>query len=182
MSSHPQHSIWCECMRKMWIIKVGFMIAVGIFCPLSFGQTTPPKRQEEIRTSVEKQDWETALRIVDEQVARWPEDMDVRAWRARVLTWAGKLDQAEHEYLQIIAVVPNDPDDWMGLAAVYSRENRTQDALLALDRAIQLDSKRADLHLARGLALRALNERREAKAEFEEALVLGPRKGGARKE
>lgn len=169
-------------MRKIWIMKVGLLIAAGIFCPLSFGQKTPPKWQEESRRSVEKQDWDTALRIVDEQVARSPEDMDMRAWRARVLTWAGKFDQAEHEYLQIIAVVPNDPDDWMGLAAVYSRENRTQDALLALDRAIQLDSKRADLHLARGLALRALNERREAKAEFEEALVLDPRNGEARRD
>jgi len=180
MSSHPKCSILCECMRKMCIMNVGLLIGIGIFCPLSFGQTTPPAWQEEIRRSVEKQDWDAAMRIADEQVALSPEDMDVRSWRARVLTWSGKLDQAEHEYLQIIAVVPNDPDDWMGLAAVYSRENRTQDALQALDRAVQLDSKRADLHLARGRALRAVNERAQAKAEFEEALVLDPRDQEAR--
>ena len=161
-------------------MNVGIIIAIGIFCPLSFGQTTPPTWREEIRKSVEKGDWDAAMRIVDGQVARWPEDMDVRAWRARVLSWSGKLDEAEHEYLEIIARVPNDPDEWMGLAAVYSRENRPQDALLALDRAIQLDSKRADLHLARGRALRSLNEHREAKTEFEEALVLEPRNEEAR--
>jgi len=167
-------------MRKMCIMNVGLMIAIGIFCPLSFGQTTPPAWQEEIRKYVGKQDWDAAMRIVDGQVARSPEDMDVRSWRARVLTWSGKLDEAEHEYLQIIAVVPNDPDEWMDLATVYSRENRMQDALQALDRAVQLDSKRADLHLARGRALRAVNERTEAKAEFEEALVLDPRNEEAR--
>ena len=179
MSSHPKHSILCECTRKMCIMKLGLMISIGIFCPLSFGQTAPTW-QEEIRKYVGKQDWDAAMRIVDGQVARSPEDMDVRSWRARVLTWSGKLNEAEHEYLQIIAVVPNDPDDWMGLAAVYSRENRTQDALHALDRAIQLDSKRADLHLVRGRVLRALNERREVKAEFEKALVLDPRSEEAR--
>jgi tetratricopeptide (TPR) repeat protein len=161
-------------MRKMRIMNVGLLIGIGIFCPRSFGQTTPPTWQEEIRKYVEKQDWDAAMRIVDGRVARSPDDTDVRSWRARVLTWSGKLDEAEHEYLQIIAVVPNDPDEWMGLAAVYTRENRTQDALSALDRALQLDSKRADLHLARGRALRALNERATAKAEFEEVLVSDP--------
>jgi tetratricopeptide (TPR) repeat protein len=120
------------------------------------------------------------MRILDEQMTRSPGDMDVRAWHARVLNWSGKLEQAEREYLEIIAVVPNDPDDWAGLAAVYSRENRTQDALQALDRAVQLDSTRADLHLARARALRAVNQRREAKAEFEEVMVLDPRNDEAR--
>lgn len=161
-------------------MNVGLVIGIGIFCSRSLGQTMPPTWQAEIRGYVEKHDWNAAMRVVDKQVARSPEDMDVRAWRARVLTWAGKLDEAEHEFLRIVAVVPNDPDDWMGLAAVYTRENRTQDALQALDRAVQLDSKRADLHLARGRALRAVSERTEAKAEFEEALVLEPRNEEAR--
>jgi hypothetical protein len=68
----------------------------------------------------------------------------------------------------------------MGLASVYSRQNRPQEALRALDRAITLDPKRADLHLARGRVLRSLNEYRGAKAEFEEALVLDPRSNETR--
>ena len=167
-------------MRTMCIVKCGLLIGIAIAGSPSFGQATSSTWQQEIRTCVEKQDWGAAMRIVDEQVARSPEDMDVRAWRARILTWSGRLDEAEHEYLRIVAVVPNDPDHWMGLAAVYSRENRNHDALLALDRALQLDSNRTDLYLARGRALRALNERREAKAEFEEALVLDPRNEEAR--
>ena len=90
MSPHPKHSTLCECMRKMCIMNVGLMIAIGIFCPLSFGQTTPPAWQEEIRKYVGKQDWDAAMRIVDGQVARSPKDMDVRSWRARVLTWSGE--------------------------------------------------------------------------------------------
>ena len=167
-------------MRTMCIVKCGLLIGIAIAGSPSFGQATSSTWQQEIRTCVEKQDWGAAMRLVEQEAARSPEDMDVRAWRARILTWSGRLDEAEHEYLRIVAVVPNDPDHWMGLAAVYSRENRNHDALLALDRALQLDSNRTDLYLARGRALRALNERREAKAEFEEALVLDPRNEEAR--
>jgi len=60
------------------------------------------------------------------------------------------------------------------MANVYSREGRTRDALRALDRAVEIDPKRADLHAARGRALRAANNRSEAKLEFRRALELDP--------
>ena len=156
------------------------VVGIALFASLSFGESAPSTWQQEVRKYAAKQDWDSALRIVNEQVARSPQDMDVLSWRARVLTWSGKLDQAEQEYLRILATSANDPDNWMGLAAVYSRQNRTQDALQALDRATALDPKRADLHLARGRVLRALNQNPEAKAEFKEALTLDPGDNEAR--
>jgi len=71
---------------------------------------------------VEAKDWTAAMDIVDQEIAHAPKDMDIRAWRARVLMWSGKIAEAEREYLEILAIVPNDPDNWMGLANVYSRE------------------------------------------------------------
>ena len=41
--------------------------------------------QQEVRRCVEVQDWATAMDIVDREILRAPQDMDVRAWRARVL-------------------------------------------------------------------------------------------------
>ena len=114
------------------------------------------------------------MQIVEREVARAPQDMDVRAWRARVLTWSGRLEEAEKEYLEILKVAKNDPDNWMGLASVYSREGKTEDALRALDCAVELDPKRADLHAARARALRAAGERGEARTEFQKALNLDP--------
>ena len=73
------------------------------------------------------------------------QDMDVRAWRARVLTWSGQLAEAEKEYLEILKFTRNDPDNWMGLASVYVRQGRLEDALRSLDRAVEIDPKRADL-------------------------------------
>lgn len=167
-------------MPKMCILSCGLLIGIAVYASSSFGQAAPSTWQQEVRRYAEKQDWNSAMRLVESEVARSPQDMDVRAWRARILTWSGRLDEAEQEYIRILAVVPNDPDNWMGLAAVYSRLNRPQGALQALDRAITLDPKRADLHLARGRALRALNKGPEAKAEFEAALALNPHDAEAR--
>jgi tetratricopeptide (TPR) repeat protein len=136
--------------------------------------------REDVQRSVDAGDWSAAIEIVDREIAHAPQDMDIPAWRARILMWSGKLADAEREYLEILAVVPNDPDNWMGLANVYSREDRTTEALKALDRAVELDPKRADLRAARGRALQAANEQSEAKLEFHHALDLDPNSTQAR--
>ena len=140
----------------------------------SFGQDQTSEWQTQVRKYGEAQDWDSAMRIVDREVARTPQDMDVRAWRARVLTWSGRLAEAKKEYLEVLKVSRNDPDNWMGLASVYLREGRVEDALRALDRAVELDPKRPDLRAARARALRAMGERNEARMEFQKALNLDP--------
>lgn len=114
------------------------------------------------------------MRIVDREIARAPGDMDVRAWRARVLEWSGNLAQAEKEYLQVVQVSKNDPDNWLGLGEVYLREGKTHEAARVLDIAVGLDPGRADLHLARGRALAALGDPKGAQLEFQEAVRLDP--------
>lgn len=132
------------------------------------------------RKYAEAQDWVSALRIVDEAIVRAPHDMDVHAWRARVLTWSGHLAEAEKEYLEILKVSRKDPDNWMGLASVYLREGRIQEAQRAIASAVELDPKRADLHAARAHAFRAAGERNEARLEFRKALNLDPTSAEAR--
>src|ERR1700680_1728481 len=56
-----------------------------------FAQDQAPSWQKQVRKYSQAQDWDAALRIVDQEVARAPQDMDVRAWRARVLGWSGRL-------------------------------------------------------------------------------------------
>ncbi len=120
------------------------------------------------------------MRLVDREIAQTPLDMDVRAWRARVLAWSGQLAAAEKEYLEILKVAPKDPDNWMGLASIYLREKKISDAKRAIDCAKELDPKRADLHAARARILRATGERNEARLEFQTALNLDPTSAEAR--
>jgi tetratricopeptide (TPR) repeat protein len=145
-----------------------------ILCFLAWGQQLTPRWHADLQRCVEANDWTAAMDIVDQEIAYAPKDMDIRAWRARVLMWSGKIAEAEHEYLEILAIVPNDPDNWLGLANVYSRERRAEEARRALDRAVELDPKRADLRAARGRAFQAADEQKEAKLEFRRALELDP--------
>ncbi len=151
------------------------LAVIWIFCSLFWGQQPDVSWQDEVRRCVEAHNWEAAMHIVDREIARAPQDMDTRAWRARVLAWSGQLVAAEREYLEILAVTPNDPDNWMGLGNVYSREGRIDEALRAFDRAVQIDPKRADLRAAHARALQAANQQSAARQEFKTALDLDPR-------
>jgi hypothetical protein len=70
-------------------------------------QEQRPDWQAEVRKCAEAQDWDSALRVIDREIALAPQDMDVRAWRARVLSWSGRLAEAEKEYLAIVEVSRN---------------------------------------------------------------------------
>jgi tetratricopeptide (TPR) repeat protein len=155
---------------------MGILLAVSP----AFGQDSGPDWQAQVRKYAEAQDWRSAMSIVEREVARAPQDMDVRAWRARVLAWSGRLAEAEKEYLEILKVSRTDPDNWAGLASVYLREAKTAGALRASASAVELDPKRADLHAVRARVLRAAGERKEARQEFQKALNLDPGNGEAR--
>jgi tetratricopeptide (TPR) repeat protein len=149
-------------------------LGVYLLCIAACGQQLTPSWQEDVRRQAEAKDWSAAMAIVDREIHRAPQDMDVRAWRARVLLWSGKLAQAELEYRVVLAAAPDDPDNWLGLATVYSREGRPREALQALARAAELDPRRTDIHVARAIALRALGSPDEARLEFNRTLDLDP--------
>jgi tetratricopeptide (TPR) repeat protein len=146
-----------------------FLLALPVW-----GQISQPDWQKQVRRYADKQDWASAMGIVEEEIARAPGDMDVRAWRARILEWSGKLSEAEQEYLQILQVANKDPDNWLGLGNVYLREGKAQEASRVFDTAIGLDPKRADLRMAHGRALAAAGDLKGARLEFQRALTLDP--------
>src|SRR5690242_10380777 len=161
-------------------VLLGLIFIAQLSVSQTFGQGLTTDWQAQVRKFAEAQDWESALRIVDQAIARAPQDMDVRAWRARILGWSGRLAEAEKEYLEVLKASRQDPDNWIGLASVYLREGKLEEAKRAVDRAVELDPKRADLHAARARVLRAIGERKEARSEFQEALNLDPASAEAR--
>src|SRR5260370_2105275 len=111
-------------LRLLFIV---FLVA----CP-TFGQDQTLDWQRQVRKYAEAQDWDSAMRIVDHEVARSPQDMDVSAWRARVLAWSGRLTEAEEEYVEILLDSRNDPYNWIGLALAYATSARSSMSLPAL--------------------------------------------------
>jgi tetratricopeptide (TPR) repeat protein len=151
------------------------IIAIALLCVCTtYGQGQAPDWQAQVRKFAEAKDWESAMRLVEQEIARAPQDMDARAWRARVLAWSGKLPEAENEYREILKVSRTDADNWMGLASVYLREGKIREAQQAIDTAEELDPKRPDIHAARARILRAAGQRSEAQSEFQSALRLDP--------
>jgi tetratricopeptide (TPR) repeat protein len=170
-----------ERVRRRNVVRCGFgrvlslcLVLLALPAARAAAQGRQPDWQGQVRKYCEASDWPSAMRVLEQQIARAPGDLDVKAWRARVLTWSGRLAEAQQEYLAILKLSPRDPDNWAGLASVYAREGKNEDALRALDTAVQLEPKRADLHAARARALRALGRRSEARAEFRQALILDP--------
>ena len=152
-----------------------FLVGTWLFCFLAWGQPSDVTWQEDVLRSVQAKDWAAAFLIVDREVALAPKDMDVLAWRARLLTWSGKLSEAEVEYQIILTASPSDPDNWMGLATVYSRQGRFKEALEALNHAVALDPKRADLCVARDNALQVLSSRKDATNDHERTAIVASR-------
>jgi len=155
------------------------LLAMTLTAVHAAAQEAQPAWQAQVRKYSEANDWPSALRVLEPEIARYPADLDLKAWRARVLAWSGNLARAEQEYLAILKVSSGDPDNWAGLANVYARQGRNSDALAALDRAVQLDPKRADLHAARARALHGAGDRGQAQSEFRKAWSLDPRSSEA---
>ena len=156
------------------------MVVSAFFVSVALGQQPEETWQAQVQKSAAAHDFAAAMRIVDRELQRFPNDMDIRAWRARLLTWEGRLIEAENEYDTVLKAEKNDPDNWMGLAMVYMRQKRMEEALKAAKVAVDLDPKRADLRATRAQILRANGEINNARLEFRQALVLEPRNAEAR--
>jgi tetratricopeptide (TPR) repeat protein len=156
------------------------MLATTFLGSIARGQQPQEAWHAQVQKDADAHDWDGALHIIDAEIARSPSDMDIHAWRARVLTWAGRLAEAEKEYDAVLKVEREDPDNWMGLATVYMQQGRMQEALKAADRAVELDPKRADLRASRAQIFRATGDISDARLEFQKALVLDPGSQDAR--
>jgi tetratricopeptide (TPR) repeat protein len=156
------------------------LLALTLLAVHAPAQEQQPHWQAQVRKYCDASDWPSAMRVLEQEIARAPSDLDLKVWRARVLTWSGRLVEAEQAYLAILKVSANDPDHWAGLASVYAREGKTQEALRAFDTAVKLDPRRADLRAARARALRDAGRRTEARDEFHQALSLDPNNSDAR--
>src|SRR5579864_100297 len=157
-----------------WSAILPLIAFVFLTVSQALGQAPTPSWQAQVRKYAEAKDWDSAMRVVEQEIARAPQDMDVWAWRARVLAWSGRLLEAEKEYREILKVSRTDSDNWLGLANVCLREGKLQEALQAINAAEQLDPKRPDIHAARARILRAAGKTNDAQSEFRSALHLDP--------
>src|SRR2546423_8534765 len=90
------------------------LLLAAIFFFTSHAHAQASDWQAQVRKFCEVQDWTSAMRIVEREIARAPQDLDVREWRARVLTWSGDLTNAEQEYPGMLGRSPREPAHGLG--------------------------------------------------------------------
>jgi len=137
-------------------------------------QEPSPDWQREVHRYSQARDWAKAFEVVNAVLARNPADVDARESQAWLFLWSGDVPKAEQGFLALTKDSPKDPDMWQGLSSVYERQGRWQEALKAIDQAIQLDPHRTDLREQRAAVLRALDRRPEARLEFMRVLEMDP--------
>ncbi|HYL10578.1 MAG TPA: tetratricopeptide repeat protein [Candidatus Acidoferrales bacterium] len=161
------------------ILVAGWAV-LFVCCGVLSAKQQVPDWQDRVRELVKAQQLETAIKVVDDRLLAAPGDVEAEGWRARLLTWMGRLPEAEAEYRQALDTAADDTDLLEGLAGVLARQQRFEEALPLLSRAIQVDPRRSDVVLARGRVLRTLGRRREAREDFAAAIYLDPSSREAR--
>ncbi len=138
--------------------------------------TSPPPAdwQAEIRALLAAGKPDQALDVAEQRLKRASNDLEARAWRARALARLDRVPEAEAEFRELLAAVPNDTDILYDLGALLARQQRFDEALATIARARELDPKRADVEALHGRVLRALGRNEEARAAFREAARLEP--------
>jgi superkiller protein 3 len=102
---------------------------------------------------------------------------DVVRERARMEAMMGGL---EADRAMNLARTSSDPELVVSVASGFRRVGELEKSLALLDRAVELDPKRATLRLDRGVVRQAMNRPVEAAADYEEAAKLDPALADAR--
>jgi protein O-GlcNAc transferase len=94
--------------------------------------------------------------------------------QALALHQAGRLAEAEKNYLQILKAQPDQFDCLHLLGVIFSQRGNHAEAVRQIDVALKINPKAASAHHNRGLALKELKRFDEALASYDKALALKP--------
>src|SRR5262245_22740289 len=94
--------------------------------------------------------------------------------QALALHQAGRLAEAEQNYLQILKAQPNHFDCLHLLGVIFSQRGNHAEAVRQIDVALKINPKAASAHNNRGNALQELKRLDEALASHDKALALKP--------
>jgi tetratricopeptide (TPR) repeat protein len=139
-----------------------------------------PNWETQIRECVAAHQFREALQIVEDRLAKAPQDLEAAGWRARLLAWSGRWKEAEEGYRRVLAAAPQDIDMLVGLANLLTWQRRYEESLSLLENAAQIDPHRADIYISKGQAYRGLARTEQARRAFQQALALEPSNADAR--
>ncbi|MBI3661523.1 MAG: tetratricopeptide repeat protein [Acidobacteria bacterium] len=165
---------------RIWRLAATASLSLLCAFAVAADERQGPDWQAQVRERVAKREIAAALHVAEQRLEEAPRDLEARGWRARLLNWSGRREEAEREYKTVLASAPNDSDVLQGLADVLTALQRFDEALTVLERAQDLLPRSAEVQVRRGRVLRAMGRTAEARTAFREALTLEPKNDEAR--
>lgn len=136
---------------------------------------------EQAKTYFDKQDFETAVTMLDSALVYETNYVSAIATRASALFNLGKYDMALKEYNRAIELFPQDEINRPGLASLYLERGDThytledfEHAIADFDKSIELNPENAIAYVYRGDARDNAGLINEAIADYTKAIELNP--------
>jgi YaiO family outer membrane protein len=118
-------------------------LVLSLVAALPAASQTGPDWQAAIRLRA-ADDHAGALAIADERLARRPDDLEARGWRARILGWMGRWQDAEVEYRRVLERAPRDVEILVGLGRALRALDRAAEARAVFVKALAIDPGNVD--------------------------------------
>jgi hypothetical protein len=168
-----KQEIMCTHYRNAGFRYILLLASIIVFIPTSavFALQSDGDWLTRVRALVEAKDLLQAENVTNDWLKAYPNDLDARAWQARLHAWTNHWEQAESEYRALIALSPRDADLLAGLSDVLTWQHQDQEALIYIEQALELDPARIDIALRRAQALQRLRRTPEARIAYREILA-----------
>ena len=147
-------------MRFSLIRGLGRLALLAPVALASLAGRPPTDWPARIRALADVGRLDQAMGVVEEWMRTYPQDLDARAWHARLQAWSRHWAEAEVEYKALLEIAPRDPDLLMGLADVLAWQNRHQEALRLLEQACAQAPEREDCRTRKARSRAALEDSR----------------------
>ncbi|MGP8269349.1 MAG: tetratricopeptide repeat protein [Terracidiphilus sp.] len=113
-------------------------------------------------------------------IAAHPEFIQAHYYLAEALEAQGKLDQAIHEYRNLLAIKPDEASAHSDIARIMAEAHRIPEAAEELTQAVRLDPANPNTHNNLGGILFQMGEYERAAEQFSDALRIDPSNASAR--
>jgi len=156
------------------------LLGISTYLPLAAQQ--PADWPETIKALVDQGHPEQALAVTDAWIRAYPEDLDAKAWHARLLAWTQRWPEAEAEFKALLERSPDDTDLLLDLARLLKWQQRYDESLRMLERACRASPAPPDCNLERERLVQLLGETRDSAASQKVAAPAPERSRAARHE
>src|SRR5947207_15831401 len=72
-------------LDSRWFSSLGLILGIMLLVFPAFAQQQPSEWQTQVRKFAETKDWDSAIRIVERELDRAPQDKEVRDWPTRFM-------------------------------------------------------------------------------------------------